>query len=668
MDAKSSFLKVSLGLLCLALIEVSIRKIPADAEVSTPMVQQDTREVYRGTFPPGTQVFPGGSANSSRQIVDLLLQQISQLRKDGNRVGEARSLNLIGSIYASLGEKEQAIEYMNQALALGQAIENKTIEGTALASLGNVYSSLGEKEQAIEYLSRALSLFNSTDDKANEATILTSIGGVYSSLGDEEQALEYLNQAVTLFQAIVEDLREGGGYATALNSIGSVYISLGEYEQALEYLNDALLLREIVSDYVGEAATLSNIGFVYHSTGKAQKALEYYIQALSLNHRAGNRDGEANQLHNIGGVYDLIGDNEQALEYYNQALPLRRVVGDRAGEAATLGQIASVYTEQDRLPEALSTINEAIRLVEDLRTAVSPGELRTSYFTTVQDYYQLQLDIQMQLGQPEAAFETSEASRARLLLELLGESNVNIRQSADPTLLAQEQSLQQEIVQLEQRRISLSSGNHTPEQATALDRESDAVLQQLNRVIAQIRRSSPAYADIVQPQPLSLAQIQQQVLDADTALVQYALGEEQSYLWLVTKDHFQAYILPGEADIQTVARQFQSAITSKGTTADVKRIGDELVAQILPERPEWLAGKRLLVAGDGILSELPFAALPLPDQTAYEPLIAEHEVLSQPSITAISVLRQQSSDRLELSPSVAVPSVAVLADSRLSSG
>ncbi|MEL7330211.1 MAG: tetratricopeptide repeat protein, partial [Cyanobacteria bacterium J06559_1] len=561
--------------------------------------------------------------------------------------------NNIGSVYEFIGDKTEALTYYNQALTLAREIGDRSGESVVLNNMGGTYSALGEPEKALENYNQALAIRQQIGDVGGEASTLNNIGLIYDLLGEPEKALAYYNQALPQLRQVGDRAAE----AKAIGNIAIVYQGLNRTEDALTYFNQALTLAREINDPANEATMLNNIGTVYSAMGEKEKALTFYTQALPLRRQTGNKGGEAVTLNNTGNIYLALDDPAEALTNYSQALVLSRQIGDRAGEAVTLNNTAVAYKQQGNLPEALTAINAAITLIEDLRLAITPGDLRASYFSTVQDTYQLQLDIQMQLGQLEAAFETSEASRARLLVELLSESNVNIRQGVEPTLLQQEQSLKGEIVQLEQRRISLRSGNHGPEQAIALDEQSDALLQQLDQVIAQIRRTSPAYAEIVQPQPLTLTQIQQAVLGADTILVQYALGADRSYLWLVGKDNFKAYTLPAEADIQAVAQQFQSAISNQGSTADVKRKGDELVAQILPEQPEWIKGKRLLIAGDGILARLPFAALPQPNISGYTPLLSDHEILTQPSITAISVLRQQLSNRPD-SP----PSLAILAD------
>jgi tetratricopeptide (TPR) repeat protein len=140
----------------------------------------------------------------------------------------------------------------------------------------------------------------------------------------------------------------------------------------------------------------------------------------------GDRGGEAVTLNNIGRVYSQLGEKQKALEYYSQSLPLRRAVGDRAGEALTLANIADVKRAQGNLTEALTNIESSLKIIETLRTKIASPELGTSYFATVQNYYQFYIDLLMQLHktQPNSgydikALEASERSRARSRLELL---------------------------------------------------------------------------------------------------------------------------------------------------------------------------------------------------------------------------------------------------------
>jgi hypothetical protein len=138
-------------------------------------------------------------------------------------------------------------------------------------------------------------------------------------------------------------------------------------------------------------------------------------------------------------------------------------------------------------------------------------------------------------GYDTKALEASERSRARSLLELLQESNANIREGISPDLLQQEKSLQQQLDAIEKQRIeALSSPNPNPTKIDEIDSGRLALLEQYQQIQTKIRTASPRYAALTQPQPLTLPEIQKQILDENTILLQYSLGKDRSYLWVVT--------------------------------------------------------------------------------------------------------------------------------------
>ncbi|WP_404783556.1 tetratricopeptide repeat protein [Altericista sp. CCNU0014] len=581
-----------------------------------------------------------------QKALEYYNQALPIIRAVGGRAGEAVTLNNIGRVYDDLGEKTKALEYYNQSLPISRAVDERTQEATTLNNMGGVYDALGEKQKALEYYNQALPISRAVGDRTREATTLNNIGLVYDALGEKTKALEYYNQSLLISRAV----GDRAGEARTLNNIGVIYSNLGEKTKALEYYNQALPIIRAVGDRAGEAVTLSNIGLVYDALGEKQKALEYYNQALPISRAVGDRTQEAGTLNNIGGVYDALGEKTKALEYYNQALPIIRAVGDRAGEATILNNIAHVYREQGKLEAALEQINAAIAIIDELRLKISAKELRTSYFSSVQDYYQFKTDLLMQLhqkspqkGYEKQAFETSDRARARGLIELLTESNITLQPTtANSALFTQERTLHQALRQLEQRRVITLSKDHTPAQAQALDRQSEALLQQRQDLTVKLRTADPAYANLKYPQPLTLSQIQQQVLDKDTLLLQYSLGADQSYLWAVTANGIQTYILPKQATLEAAAKKFRSATANPGSQIiDAKRTGDALYQLILAPVANQLPRKRLLIVADGALQYTPFAALPLPNTPTYTPLLKNHEILNAPSASAIAVLRQQ---------------------------
>ncbi len=88
--------------------------------------------------------------------------------------------------------------------------------------------------------------------------------------------------------------------------------------------------------------------------------------------------------------------------------------------------------------------------------------------------------------------------------------------------MQKERSLQQELDRLEKRFTAIiNRANATPEAKAELDQKRQILLGQYEDIQAQIRATSPRYAALTQPQPLTLAEIQQQILDENTILLQY---------------------------------------------------------------------------------------------------------------------------------------------------
>src|SRR5262249_20525658 len=317
-----------------------------------------------------------------------------------------------------------------------------------------------------------------------------------------------------------------------------------------------------------EASILSNIGEIHWSLGETRKALETYNEALQLSRVAGERREEARVLNGIGEIYRSLGETQKALENYNGALPLRRAFGDRNGEATTLLGIARVEQTRGDLTQAHQTIEQAVGIVESLRAGIRE-EYRAFYFASRREYYESYIDILAErhrqnqaAGFTAAAFVVSERARARSLLELLTESHADIRQGVDSSLLERERSLRQLLNGKAAAQFALLNGKHTPEQAEAAAKEIDSIITEYEELRAQIRARNPRYAVLTQPRPLNLTEIQQQVLDPDTLLLEYSLGENASHLFVVSQTSITWRQLPKRAEIEAATRRVRELLTA----------------------------------------------------------------------------------------------------------
>jgi len=610
------------------------------------------------------------SLGDSQKALDKYNEALPLRRAAGDRRGEAITLSNIGVVYRSLGEMQKALENYNEAQTIFQTIGDRAEQAVTLNNIGVVYRSLGEMQKALDKFNESLLIKGAIGDRRGEAVTINNIGVTYRILGDTMKALDKFNEVLPIRQA-VGDRR---GEATTLNNIGLSYESLGDMRKALDKFNEALPITRAIGDRRGEAATLNNIGLVYRSLGETLKALEKYNETLPIFQTVGERGMVATTLNNIGEIYRSLGETQKALDKFDEALSLMRAMRDRNGEAVALLGIARLEQKRGNLTQARQTIEQAIGLIESIRTNTDSQELRASYFANRQEFFETYIDVLMQMHKhnPAAAFDdvalaVSERARARSLLELLEESRADIRQGVDSSLLERERSLQQRLNARAAAQVSLLNGKHTPAQADAAAKEITAITSEYEEVQGQIRARSPRYAALTQPQPLGLAEIQQQALDEDTLLLEYALGEKRSYLWLVSQRSIDSYELPPRAEVEAAARRVYELLNARpkrGTPPDPQFIAQaETLSRMLlgPVAPQ-LGGKRLVFVAPGALSYLPFAALPAPEDKTrpagdYEPLIAQHEVVSIPSASVLSIIRRETAGRQR-----AAKSVAVLAD------
>ncbi|MBA4124994.1 MAG: CHAT domain-containing protein [Acidobacteria bacterium] len=716
---------------------LEVRPLEAEAEAGRYQVkveelraanpQDRSRIAAQQALTEGAQLESEGSADSLRKAIGKYEEALPLWRSANDRAKEAETLNYIGFFYDMLSEKQKALDFYTQAFRLFRTISDDSGEALTLTNIGIVYNSLGEKQKALDFYNQALLLRRRVGDRRDEATTLNNIGVVYDSLGEKQKALDFYNQALPLYRAV----GNRSGEALTLTNIGIVYNSLGEKQKALDFYYQALQLSQLVGDKSGEAITLNNIGMVYHALGEKQKALDFFKQVLPLMRAFGNRSGEATTLNNIGLVYFSQGEKQKALDFYNQSLPLTRANGDRADEADTLYNIAFVARDQGNFEESLAQIEAALVIIESLRTKITSQELRSSYFATVQNIYELYIDILMRLnkqhparGYDAKAIQASERARARSLLETLSEANADIRRGIDPTLLEHERSIQkllagkserlsrisndeklkaqkpaaekevndllaqyQEVEQLlagkSERLSRISNDEKLKAQKPAAEKEVNDLLAQYQEIEAQIRVKSPRYAALTQPVPANLQEIQQ-LLDKDTVLLEYALGEERSYLWLVTPQSLKSYELPKRSQIEETANRVIIGITGqnnvppannieyqkqqayiKQAKADYPQTSAEFGKMLLGQIASEIEGKRLLIVADGVLQYVPFAALPKPvaaNRTAAvsELLVSSNEIVSLPSASTLVALRREQNERGERKPYA--KTVAVFAD------
>lgn len=613
-------------------------------------------------------------AGQTRQAVPYL--ERAQMRFDrATDPMYASVVNALGGALDIVGDPESAMAHYREALATFVAAGDRAREAVVRNNIGKLYADMADWPRALEEYRQALPLFRQLGDRRREGLALYNIGASYTTSGDVARALEYLEQSLTIRRAI-GDL---AGEADALTLLGFAEDSRGDHGAALTHYEQAIPIRQKVGDRRSEGNTFMFAGSAYLAAGDAARGIEYLRRAVDLRGDSGEKRGHALALKNLAVAYASIGRHEQALTLATEAVALFRSLGDRRGLGLALPVAGRAQQQLGRMDEAMASMREALAAIEDVRGRVSSPELRAAYYGRSQDTYTFAIDLLMQLhlnrpgsGFDAMALQTSERARARSLLDLLAESGGELRRGVDASLVEREHQLARLLDAKANRLIALQTGAPSPE-ADALARETRTLEAEYEEIRARIRAASPQYSALTQPRPLDVNAIRQEVLDEDTTLVEYSLGDTSGFVWVLDRKGLHSYRLAPRAEIERAAREAYELVTARGVSpsreseqerarriadadaalpAALRRVTDLVLAPIreFPETP------RLLVVPDGALQYLPFEMLPIPGSGAEgaRPMIAAFEIVTQPSASTLSVHRAQLAGRPRPSAGVAI--------------
>jgi len=580
-------------------------------------------------------------------------------------------LNNIGSVYDLTGENTKAIDYYQEALDKLAEKPNPTLEITLLSNLAIVLNTLGENQKAINRYTQALDIAKSTDAyKGIIAVILSNLAVVYDDLGELERSQDYYLQALPIF----EETKDPRGKAITLANLGNIQIKQKDFNKALGYYSQANNIFKTISNYRGQAAALNKIGNIFIEAKEYKKALDYLTQSLEFRRKAGDKYGEIYSLNSLGKVLFLLGDKEKPLDLYIQALQISKDLGDLKGQMTTFFNLAVFEKESKNIKNALTNIEQAVDIAEKLRLKVTVRDLRASFLATAQDCYELYIDLLMMLDESTnntkykpLAFEISERKRARSLLDSLVEARVDLRENISPELAKEFKDLQYQYGQKTEKLIRLKSKNAKDEQIPLLEKELNDLKSKFEHLEATLKLKHPKYSSIAQAKALTIGEVQS-LLDTETSLIEYSITSTNSYVWVISKGSIKSYKLANYEEIKFLVDKILLSAKNnykkqafdldedrldsletieKEYVDDANKLSDLIIKPIWNDLPTT---KRLLVVPDSILQYIPFAALPtpsLPSTTGkdWTPLIANSEIISLPSVSTLSILRKELTNR-----------------------
>jgi CHAT domain-containing protein len=460
------------------------------------------------------------------------------------------------------------------------------------------------------------------------AASLNLLAILYFNKGDDAKAELLSNRAVAIKEKSLGP--EHSNLAYYLTTLARIYDRKGDYDKAKPLYMRALAIREktLGPEHRLAAQSLNYLANLYYNKGDYTNAESLYRRALNIREKQLGPENQyvAESLVNLANIYRDRKDYAHAEPLYLRALAIQeKTLGpQRPHIARTLANLAALYVAKGDTRGAIAAQSRANAVIEynlslNLDTGSERQKLAFLSLLTRHTDFTLSLHSQSAPNDPQAldlAFTTLLRRKARVLDAMI-DTIATLRRHATP----QDQAL---LDQLADARSQLAEcalkglGATTPETSTAQLKHLEEKVEKLEAKLSA--RSAEFRA---QAQPVTLAAVQA-ALPADTILVEFAVytpwgpRTEKSMA-----PRYLAYVLSAQgrpkwvdlgatAPIDRAANAWRRALRNRRT--DVTRLGRAVDEKVM--RPvRSLLGERLgvtrrvLIAPDGLLNLIPFAAL-----------------------------------------------------------
>jgi CHAT domain-containing protein len=517
-------------------------------------------------------------------------------------------------------------------------------------------------------------------ERAARAAI--QLGDSYIKGKKYEEALFCYKQAA--------DLKAIGGStrAAALNCIAKLYADIYLYEPASRHFEQAIAQARRAGDWSTQAAALAGLADVFRQTGESGKAMDCIARARRLIRGQGDGQTEAALLHLAGQIDQERGRLGLARRGFERALSIYKQSGDDRGQIEMLCALSGLDLASSRAQSALVRAEQAVELAAGERNRAATnadkliaresqwrsllslaraqralGQVDSAVKSYVGAIFQLEAlflsayvsneataisfreqrqapyrelaALLIDLGRVDEAYDQAERAKARAILSM-----VELRRLKGPLANFGDERLGELTRSVSTLRTQLLSQRIGRVERARLERnlrEAEYALQE-RRLSLEMQR----FRDRISWFPMAgIGQLQQRARRDNCAILEFLLGEDRSFAWLIASNKVSLEVLPGRKRIEEAVSRYLDLINSQPSNlyldrdlSEAKAQAEKLFSSLLGGLAEQLEGQRkLIVVPDGLLHYLPFEALM--HNAKY--LVEEHEISYVPSASMLSL-------------------------------
>ncbi len=452
-----------------------------------------------------------------------------------------------------LNRYHEAVEIANEAVKIAAHFPMRPL-------VARVYYEKGQSSYYLEKYHQALAAYDSAwnilvkNEKENYFLLNLTANGQ----GDIYKGVHLYELARHRYQ---EGLRLARTYhskrflITALQKLGDLLIQEKKYDKAIENFKE----------YVAQTGSIHKkcfgnrqIAEIYIEQKKYDQAEPYYVNALNFALKAKYPLYIGWCQVGMGNLKRLQGDSLGAMKYYHEALKIAREMAQT--EKGNKLRIF-IYNELGRLSknhntrEAIRAFRRSAKYIEESRTSLKVEQFRIGFFSVYNSVYknlaQCYFDAYLREDNPvyiDSIYYFMEMSQGRSLKDLsLGNRN-NTEIFKNNTVYQNYQKASQKLQRL-QRALRTSVYQYAPQSKrdsllTRIELARYDLLEYRLRLLDESRSDTT----LGTPRILTVSQIQSQLKKLNTGILQFQIGEDNSFVLAVTENEKAVIRLPITAE------------------------------------------------------------------------------------------------------------------------
>jgi CHAT domain-containing protein/tetratricopeptide (TPR) repeat protein len=531
-----------------------------------------------------------------------LVQRLS--RQQRAELARAETIHDDAGSHHDTGDYARAVEMLDLCVAIRRRLLGETHPDTAasLNNLGGAYLSMGDYQRAEPNFQGSLKIFRKVygEEHPQTASSLNNLAELYRSVG-------LYARAEALYQQSLEICRKALGEehkltALCLNNLGQLCGESGSYARAEPLLQQSLAIRrKLLGEVHRDTGTsLNNLACLYEVKGDYARAEPLFLKTLEIDRktRGSAHPDTGRTLTNIGGLYFEMGDYARAEPYWRETLEHSQ------------NHLSRTFAAQSE--------RQQIRLSEALRYNL------TNYLSLA----------------PRAKVPAAAAYEHVLRWKgmVFTQQRIQRLERQRPELAP----LFQQLQSVSSRLATLSLAVPDPRQHEGWLRQIEVLTDRQESLQRDIARQSAEFRRQQEASELTVAQLRQ-ILPPKTALIDFldyrrASPPKDGKTTLEYSQHLVAFVVRPDRDVVQVdlrevypihqsVEAWRQAILGGGGHFDdtslqarLQYSENEVVQLPLPQMVRHFVWRPLekhldgidtvLISPDGIVSRIPFAALP----------------------------------------------------------